>query len=239
MLALAVYDLQLSTTPKVVSLSGSANAPFLQDSAVYREAAHQMFAATAANRNKLTVNAADIAARLQQKYPELQAVSVSLPVFGGTPIVYVKPAAPSMVLAATNGTFIIDENGRALAEATAGTNLSRLHVPTVTDQSGVSVVLGKPVLPKSSTAFIGTITEQFKNQKISIQSMTLPVAAGELDVYVGSQPYFVKFNIEQGGEDAALVQAGTFIATIKQLNRQGTTPAAYVDVRLEGRAYYK
>jgi cell division septal protein FtsQ len=237
--ALVVYDLQLSTVPKVVTLSSSANALFLQPTAIYRDAAHQMFAASAANRNKLTVDAARIASDLQQKFPELQDVSISLPVFGGTPVVYIKPAEPSMVLTASNGTYIIDENGRALAVATAGTNLNRLQVPTVTDQSGVKIELGKQVLPRNATAFITTVTDQFKRQKITVQSMTLPVAAGELDVYVSGQPYFVKFNIEQGGEDEALVQTGTFIATMKQLAKQGTTPATYIDVRLEGKAYYK
>ena len=239
LLALIIYDLQLSTTPKVVSLTRTSDTPFLQDSKVYQQAARQMFAETASNRNKLTVNAADIAARLQQHFPELQEVSVSLPIIGDTPTIFVKPAAPAMVLASNNGAFIVDENGRALAEVTASSNLRRLQIPSVTDQSGLSVKLGKQVVPRSAAAFINTIAMQLQAQKIGVQSMTLPVAAGELDVYIAGKPYFVKFNIQKGSEDSPLVQVGTLIALLRKLEREGAAPSQYVDVRLEGRAYYK
>jgi len=234
-----VYQLQLSTTPKVVSLASSSDVPFQQDSKVYQEAAHNMFAEAASNRNKLTVNASDIASRLQKQFPELQSASVSLPIIGNTPTVYVQPAEPAMVLAASNGTFVVGENGRALAEASAGTNLSRLRVPSVTDQSGLAVKAGEQVLPRSATAFISTVSTQLAAQKISVQSMTLPAAAGELDVYISGKPYFAKFNIEKATADDALQQVGTMIAVLKRLDKEGKTPNQYIDVRLAGRAYYK
>lgn len=237
--AVVVYELQLSTTPKVVSLVASSEAPFLQDSSIYQQAAQQLFAESAANRNKLTVDASTIAHRLRQRFPELQEVSISLPVIGDRPTVFVRPAAPAMVLAARNGTYIVDENGRALAEVKAGTNLQRLNIPSVTDQSGLAVKLGDQVLPRNATAFIGLVAEQLKTQKVNVQSMTLPAAAGELDVYMVNRPYFVKFNIEEGTEDSALMQAGTLLAVLKKLDREGKAPSQYVDVRLEGRAYYK
>ena len=236
---LVVYQLQLSTMPKVVSLASSSDVPFLQDSKVYQAAASAMFSESAANRNKLTVNASGIASRLQKRFPELQSVSVSLPVLGSTPTVYIRPAEPAMVLAATNGTFIVGENGRALAEATAGTNLSRLHIPSVTDQSGLGVKVGEQVLPRSATSFISTVSGQLNQQKITVQSMTLPAAAGELDVYISGKPYFAKFNVEKASADNALQQVGTLIALLKQLDKQGKAPTQYVDVRLDGRAYYK
>lgn len=239
LLALMVYQMQLSTTPHVVSLAKSSDAPFLQDSKIYQQAAGQLLSEAASNRNKLTVDAAGIAARLQQRFPELQEVSLSLPIIGDKATIFVRPAEPAMVLAASNGTFIVDENGRALAEASAGTNLKRLQVPSVTDQSGLSVKLGKQVVPRSAATFINTVAVQLRAQKIGVQSMTLPVAAGELDVYISGKPYFVKFNIQKGSEDSSLVQVGTLIALLRKLEREGTAPAQYVDVRLEGRAYYK
>ena len=65
--------------------------------------------------------------------------------------------------------------------------------------------------------------------------MTLPPAASELDVKIAGKPYFVKFNLQA---DDARRQAGTFLATQAQLQRKGITPAQYIDVRVEGRAYY-
>jgi hypothetical protein len=237
--AIVVYELQLSTTPHVVSLASSSDVPFLQETKVYQVEASKMFSETASNRNKLTVNATDIGKRLQQKFPELQSASVSLPLLGNTPTVYIKPAEPAMVLAATNGTYVVGDNGRTLTEVTAGTNLDRLHIPSVTDQSGLSVKVGEQVLPRSAAAFISTVATQLASQKITVQSMTLPAAAGELDVYVTGKPYFVKFNVEKATEDNALQQVGTLIAVLKKLEKDGKAPGQYVDVRLAGRAYYK
>jgi cell division septal protein FtsQ len=245
LLAFGIFQMQLSTSPRVVSLMSASDAPFLQDSAVYQAASRKLFNASAANHNKLTVNATAIATSLRQQFPELQEVSVSLPLFGNQPTVYVRPAKPALLLAASNGSYVVDENGRALAEATANTNLSGLKVPSVTDQSNLQVKLGQQVLPRTATDFVGLVSSQFAKQKLGIQSMTLPAAAGELDVYLSGKPYFVKFNLQpgqqgqQGSTDSAAVQIGTFLALIKKLEKQGTPPAQYVDVRLEGRAYYK
>ncbi len=66
--------------------------------------------------------------------------------------------------------------------------------------------------------------------------MTLPVGTSELDVRLAGQPYSVKFNLESG---TARQQAGTFLATESKLKSQNVTPAEYIDVRVDGRAYYK
>lgn len=239
LICLGVYQLQLSTTPKVVSLAPTSVTPFLQDTEVYKDAAQKLFNANAANRNKLTVNSTGIALRLQKQFPELQEVSVSLPVIGATPTIFVRPAEPALVLAAANGIFVVDENGRALAEATAGLDLGGLKVPTVTDQSSITVKLGEQILPRTATSFIATVSSQLAASKATVQSMTMPALAGELDVYLTGKPYFIKFNMQQGGAEAAALQSGTYLAVSKQLDREKVTPSQYVDVRLEGRAYYK
>ncbi|MGH7241431.1 MAG: hypothetical protein ACREGB_03995, partial [Candidatus Saccharimonadales bacterium] len=69
-----------------------------------------------------------------------------------------------------------------------------------------------------------------------VESMALPPAAYELDVKPAGVGYFVKFNMH---EDTARQQAGTFLAVRERLVSQGVTPGSYIDVRLDGRAYYK
>jgi hypothetical protein len=234
------YELQLSTTPKVVSVTQSTDAPFLQDNSVYAAKASELFNATAANRNKLTVNTTDITRQLERQFPELQDVSITLPLIGDRPIVYVRPATPALLLSSSNGVYMIDDNGRAVAAQAAGSSgASASHIPMVTDQSGIQAQIGVQVLPRSATSFIRTVVEQLKAQQISVKSLILPAAASELDVYIEGTQYYVKFNMHDADSGEAALQAGTYIATSKQLSRQRITPAQYIDVRLEGRAYYK
>ena len=71
---------------------------------------------------------------------------------------------------------------------------------------------------------------------ITITSMTLPPAADELDVHLTGVNYYIKFNL---ANDDARQQVGTFLATQAQLKSQGITPGQYIDVRVDGRAYYQ
>lgn len=234
---LVAYQLQLSSTPKVVALTKTSDAPFLRDSTEYQRQAAQIMANSAANRNKLTVNTGQVAQAMKKAFPELDDVSVSLPLVGDQATIYVRPAEPALVLATNSGNYVLDQNGRALAMA--GGTTGSAAVPSVTDRSNLTVTLGKQALPRSATQFIQTIVAQMQTKQIKVQSLTLPAATSELDAYITGVPYFVKFNIHDSSQEAARVQVGTFLALRQQLAGQRITPAQYVDVRIEGRAYYK
>jgi cell division septal protein FtsQ len=233
------YELQLSTEPKVVSTVQAAEAPFLQDNEVYAQAASKMLNGSSANRNKLTIDASGIAAQLDRQFPELAAVTVSLPLIGGQPVIYITPATPVIVLEAADSNYILDANGRAVAKLTGSQSAATLHVPVVQDQSGSTVTIGQLVVPKSVVGFIATVGSQLKSQSVAVSAMTLPVEASELDVHITGQPYLVKFNLHAATAESAQLQAGTYVAVSKQLTRQGKTPSQYVDVRLQGRAYFQ
>lgn len=233
---LFMLSVGLSSTPKIVILGDASNTFALQDTIVYKKAAHRLFGASIANNNKLTINTESVATQLKQQFPEVHAVSISLPFFGRQPTVYIQPATPQVVLATPNGQFILDSNGRALVLATSATVMPEDRpVPIVTDQSGLTFKKGDVALSSKSVSFITEIAGQLEAKQIKTETWTLPSAASELDVKVSGQPYTIKFNLQ--GE--AREQAGTFLAARDQLIRQGETPSSYVDVRVAGRAYYK
>ena len=238
-LVLVIFEMQLSAVPKVVSLANTSDAPFLQPTDVYQRAAAKLFQSTLANRNKFSVNAPAIEDSLRAQFPELKDVSVALPIFGHQPTVYLQPAGPAAILTNTNGTFVLDENGRALIKANASTHLANFKVPTISDQSGLEIQLGKQALSSTTTKFIQEVIRQLQAHNIGIKAITLPAATSELDVYVNGKSYFIKFNLQDDQPLAADIQAGTFLALRNHLNKQGKTPVQYIDVRLEGRAYYK
>jgi len=236
-LVTVVSQLGLSAHPKVIVLSGDGGKLFLRDDAVYQQAATKLFTQSLGNRNKLTVNAAGISESLKTQFPELSDVSVTLPVLGSQPVVYIQPFDPSFVLTAGNGRFVLDSTGRALASADNLPQLRATPLPSITDQSGLQPQVGSAALPGSDVGFIQTVLAQLSAKHFRAQRIVLPPAASEVDVYIGGKPYFVKFNMQD--QSGALQQAGTFMAVAHNLESKGKIPSQYIDVRIDGRAYYK
>lgn len=236
-LVCAVSVLSLSANPKIMPLTSSSSGRFLSDSSVYAEAASRILDSSFANHNKITINTGSIAKQLMREFPELSDVSVTLPLLGHRPIIYIEPTKPVFVLvASSHKAFVIDTNGRALIDTSRTSGLDKLNLPVITDQSGLIVHQGDIVLPREDVQFIKEVIGQLKARHIGVKSMTLPPVASELDVVPAGQKYKVKFNLHS---QTARQQAGTFLAVRQKLKKDNVTPSKYVDVRVDGRAYYK
>ncbi len=231
-----IYSLQLSNQPKVVSLASSSTDYFLQSTDVYQRAAAKAFASSIFNDNKITVNTVGIQNRLQKEFPELSDVSVTIPLMSHRPIVYIAPTTPSLILANSKDSFVLDNNGKALLQTSQVASIDKLKLPTITDQSGLQVKKGDIALAGTEVEFIRIVRAELEAKGVAIETITLPTAAYELDVKPSGVGYFVKFNMH---EDSARQQAGTFLAVRARLATQAITPSSYIDVRLDGRAYYK
>jgi hypothetical protein len=237
-LVVVVSQLVLTTHPKLVILSSTSNSDlFLQSTSVYQRAADKLFSQSLGNQNKLTVDAAGISDRLKAMFPELSDVSVTLPVVGNQPTVYLQPAEPTLILSANGNSYVIDNTGRALAYAQSMPAQNRASLPQVVDQSGLQPQVGRQVLPSTSVAFIQTVLAQLKAQHVSVSKVVLPSASFEVDMYIAGKPYFVKFNMHDSS--GALQQTGAYIAVAQDLAGKNITPSQYIDVRIDGRAYYK
>lgn len=230
-------SLRLSTTPKVVTVDlGTEKQLFLRDRKVYEQAAADIFGQSVFNGNKLTVNTNGIVADMRTQFPELVAVSVSLPVAGAQPVLYVQPAQPRMVISTkTSGMYLLDTSGRALMSASQVPNLGKLGVPVVADESGITLKEGQLALPSATVAFISEVSGQLRAKGIEVTSYTLPPGANELHVRVSGAPYYVKFNTHGNARE----EAGTYLAVKGKLEAEKKVPREYVDVRVENRAYFK
>jgi hypothetical protein len=233
---LVVMVLRLSGTPKIVVLSSAEQKPFLESTTVYGQAADKRFDSSFLNDNKVTINTGDISRHLLSEFPELTSVSISIPLLSDQAVVYVQPAQPAIVFNASNGSFVLDTSGTALQLASQFSNLSALGLPTITDQSAYQVKIGDQALTSSDVTFIQTVVYELAIHKVGISSFNLPAGSSELDAIITGEPYFVKFNLENND---ARQQAGTYLAVKQQLLSQNVTPAHYIDVRVDGRAYYE
>lgn len=236
-LLLIGFMLQLDAKPRVVTVDlGTEKQLFLRDHAVYEEAAARIFRQSVFNRSKLTVNTNAIVDQMQQQFPELVAVSVSLPVTGSRPTMHIQPAQPHIVLStSTSGTYLLDASGRALMEAAQAPSLADLTAPVVIDESGITIKEGQLALPRATIAFIAEVAGQLQAQKIEATSYTLTPGANELHIRLQGVGYYVKFNVRGNARE----EVGAYLAVKKKLESEKKMPAEYVDVRVENRAYFR
>jgi len=235
-IALAINILGLSDKPKVLPLDGDKSTAFLSDTSTYEDYSGKLFATSVWNRNKVTVNTSDISSQLVDQFPELASASVTIPLLAHRPIIYVQPAKPVLIISARNGAFVVADNGKALLRANTANELAKYKLPLLNDQSGLKLHVSRQALQSKDVNFIQTVLTELTAKQISVASMTLPASSSELDVQLTGQAYAVKFNLQS---DTARQQAGTFLSTLGYLQKQNITPAKYVDVRVNGRAYYQ
>ena len=236
LLVSSVNILSLSHDVRVMSLSDNGGDSFMHDRTVYERAANKLLADSIWNRNKITVDTSHVSKGMLTQFPELSSASVTLPLFSKRPIVYIQTAQPALVLEAQNGSFVIDSTGKALLATDKLPSDNDLTLPIVTDQGGLNVTVNRQALTSGNVGFIQTVIAQLAAKGFKVTTMELPVGTSELDVRLEGQPYIVKFNLESG---TARQQAGTFLATQNKLKSQNIVPGQYIDVRVDGRAYYK
>jgi hypothetical protein len=226
----------LSTEPKVqvVGMSGRETS-LARGVGAYEADVATVFNESIWNRSKLLINTNEIAKKIQEKFPELGEVAVILPLVDRRPVIQIRPAEPALVLGTSQGVMVVDENGRIMARARDIESRVKDKLPTVEDQSGLSLDRGGYAFPKETVTFMRMVAAELTQKGYKLQTMALPVVANELHVRLEGASYYVKFNIRGEGR----LQAGTFIALEQKLKADKRTPREYIDVRVPGKAYYK
>ncbi len=224
----------LNSNPKIIQPSNDNNI-FLQDLNTYQNAAHKLFSRSIFNNNKITVNVSGITRDLQNQFPELASVSITLPLINHQPLIYIIPSQPAMILNANNGSYVLNNRGVAIIKTDQVANLAKLNLPTVIDESDLAFTLGNGALPANDIDFITTVYNQLSAKKLRLESLTLPAVASQLDVRMKGQSYYIKMNMQADAKE----QVGAYLAAHDRLDRQHRSPQVYFDVRVEGRVYYK
>lgn len=227
----AIYLSTLTDSPRIV-LTDNPGAVSRQQS-VYQAKAQQLLRSSVLNHSKLSIDTNGIAKELQSAFPELDAVTVTVPVFARRPVIQLEAAVPPFALSSTTGVYYIRADGTAMVSTA---DLAAPKMPlTVIDQSGIPVSPGKTVLTKATVSFIAEVIRQLQAKQLVIDQLTLPNSPNELQVKLKGQPYYIRF--DNSGD--ARQQAGTFLAVKQKLDGDKVTPKQYIDVRVEERAYYR
>lgn len=233
LLVIVLYCLGLSTNQPKVILSGSGAG--LRPVAVYQAGAQQILNQSLLSRTKFTINTAGFQQDFQDRFPEVSQVSLGLPLIGRRPVVSIVAAQPEIILTSNNQAYVIDKRGKAIMTAADLSLPARQKLPVINDQSGLQVKVGQTVLSSQNIRFVMIVLEQLGAKQLSTSTITLPAIPHQLNIGISGQPYIIKFDFDSDAREAV----GSFLATKQYLDQKQVVPAAYVDVRVDGRVYYK
>ncbi len=230
-----IYILSLSTSPKVIIVNqqDQATQSLLRSADTYQQATQKILEGSIFNRSKVSINTTSVAHSLQEQFPEISEATVSLPLINRRPIVYIQITQPVFFLNKGNEIFAIDQQGRVIMKGDA--NLPKSNLIHIEDQTSQAVEVSKPFLPARQVKFMQDIAAQLKNKGITDISFVLPPLPDVVYVKIKDRPYLVKMTFQNDPR----LQAGTFLAVKDKLEADKITPAEYIDVRVDERAYYK
>lgn len=223
-------------SPSIVSFSDTTPS-LLQSNEVYQQGISDIMSKTPFSRSKLTIQTDKLEQEMIKMFPELAQVSVNIPLVGKRLIVQISPAQPVFILRSHSGNFVLDSRGIVLMPITDLQNKEQFNLITINDLVVLDNQVGQQVLPGGTIQFIREVVYQFESRGQVIESVDLPAVANELHVHIKGASYYIKFNLQND----SLQQVGSYFAFSEKLSsEQGLQqPAEYVDLRINGRVYYK
>lgn len=231
------YSVWIDVNPRIeIVPKATGDANLLQPRTIYQKAGKDLLSESIMSRTKLTVDTAAIEREFKGRFPEIEEIAIAMPINSRKPLFKIQPATPALLLVSSSGgNYAVDGRGIAVTEVSGTPNIQRLKLPSVTDESGLEVHIGKAVLPQDSLAFITSVIAQLKAQNIDAKALSLPTVANELHFHVAGEGYYVKFNTAGNPR----LQAGALIAVRKRLQADHKKPAEYIDVRIHDKVFYK
>lgn len=180
--------------------------------------------------NLLTMNDTKLVGDLQQQEYRLKSVRV-IRHFPHRLELAVVERQPSLNWQTGAQVYVLDIDGSLIGPA-SGQSVS---LPTVVDSTNLPVKVGDKVVPPHFVKFCSDLI-QLLPQRTGINIAGLRVPDTTSEVYVSTNKgYMIKFDTtrEASGEVDDLVNV---LATLTKIKK---TPAEYIDLRVENKAYYR
>lgn len=227
----------LTTNPKVIIINDDDKAvePLLRDKSEYTRIVANELKSSLFNRSKVTIDINKTTDHLNESIPESTSTSLTLPILGRNPIVYIKIGRPEFIFNDTAGTkFVVDTRGRAVLSASEIQGLEEHFIP-VNDKSGILLEKGSPVLSQDQMKFMLEVKTYLQANGIKIDKIELPEVANQMNVYPKGEKYYIKLSFVESAQE----QVGKYRAITKQLKKEKSKANSYIDVRVDGRAYVR
>ncbi len=196
----------------------------------YEPLAQDYLARHPAERLRFLFNSAEFNQYLQVKAPEIENVSIDgTGQFGTSHIVLVarRPVASWVV---SGRQEFVDTDGRAFT-----VNYYDTPGVEIVDSSGLPTTDGQIVVSNRFLGFIGQLVGSLTKQGLTVEQVIIPTnTTRQVDVRISGVGYPVKSSVDR----SAVAQAEDTARVIRHLQKTNTNPE-YIDVRVEGKAFYK
>jgi len=127
-------------------------------------------------------------------------------------------------------TYLLSQDGVIVAAA----GQSSLRLPVVVDSANLPVKLGDRVAPEQFVQFCLDMVKLLPKQGLQVTGMQVPTTTNE--VYVTTNKgYYIKFDTTRDPNG----EVGDLVRVLNLLKAQNKQPSQYIDLRIDGAAYYQ
>lgn len=175
--------------------------------------------------------------QLQDKHPEVQSLIVQSRLIHTATVVQIQFRKPAFVLATGENNLFIDKNG-VLFTINHYKNVDINRLPAVENMANGVAQTGDRIVTASvaqSVAQLYALLPGVYGDGAVVSTVLLPRSAREVYIKMSTQPYIIKFSVERPVSQ----QIGELRSLLEYMRSTSTNPAEYIDIRIEGKAFYK
>lgn len=202
------------------------------DTKVYEQKIQDYLNGRPLKRNRKTVNTDALAVYLQENgLPEVLAARVNpAPAGFGTSTIELTVRQPLVSWKTGSSRLYVDGTGAAFQR-----NYFAEPAVEVIDETGIQTVNNQVLASDRFLGFMGRMVGRLQDQGLTVTRVVLPEnTTRQLLLSIEGVGYPAKVNTDRPAGE----QAEDIARTVRYLNRKGIAPQ-YIDVRVEGKAYYK
>jgi cell division septal protein FtsQ len=197
----------------------------------YQQTVQQYFAKHPMERFGFAINRKQFASEMAAAHPELSSIDIDKDWYGGNVKFVLQFRHPLLVWETGGHRFYVDSQGAAFEYDHFGGKYV-----SVSDQSGISPsAAGGSVASNQFINFLGKMVGAVNAAgKGNVTDIIIPASTREVDLKLQGRGYPIKTHTDRD----PLKQAEDIVNALKWFDDKKITPQ-YVDVRVEGKAYFK
>lgn len=226
--ALYILLTQLVATTSVQVVDGSPlSEPGMKP---YQQSADVYYAARPAERLRFMLNTQEFTSHMQASHPEIRSLYLESGSVLGESLLYITMREPIARWNVGYSREFVDSEGIVFAK-----NYYSEPAVTIRDNSGVRTEDNEVVTSKRFLAFVGRVIGYAKDDGFTVKTATIPaLTTRQVRITLkGVEPYFT-FSVDRPPAE----QVEDMGRIVRYLRTHGIS-AQYVDIRVQGKAFYR